>query len=793
MLERLSRNAVFLAASSLALALLITSCGGGSSNPPVPVSKPGFSTNSITITFGNQAVGTTSAAQVATLTNVGNATLTISSIQVTGPNASDYTLTNTCGSSLAPSAQCTLSVTFTPGAAGTRTASVVFTDNATGSPQTVSLTGTCIAPSVSLSATSVSFGNQPVGTTSAASAVTVTNNGAAALTFTSIAATGDFAVAASGTTCSTSAPVAPSGNCVINVTFTPTATGSRSGSLTLTDNASGSPQTMSLTGTGTAPSVSLSTTSVSFSNQAVGTTSAASPVTVTNTGTVSLTFTSIAAAGDFAVAASGTTCSTTAPVAASGSCVINVGFTPTATGSRSGSLTLTDNASGSPQTVGLDGNGTAGFVLTGSLNTARYYYTATLLNNGLVLIAGGLGSSAVLASAELYNPATGTFTPTGSLNTARFSHTATLLNNGMVLIAGGSGGGQGVAADLTSAELYNPATGTFTPTGSLNAGRAVHTATLLNNGMVLIAGGNLPPLASAELYNPTTGAFTPTGSLNYARVEHTATLLNNGMVLIAGGQGVVPIPGGQSFPGLASAELYNPATGTFTATGSLNGARFQHSATLLNNGMVLIGGGQDQNSAYLASAELYNPTTGAFTGTGSLNYALVGHTATLLNNGMVLIAGGTFGAISAELYDPATGTFTATGILNVARVVHKATLLDNGIVLVAAGFGEVGVISSAELYEPDTLTPPNLESIAITPATSTLSLGATQQFVATGTFSDGSTLQLASVTWSSSDPTVAQMTNDASNHGVGLAIAAGTVTITASAGSVSGSATLTVQ
>ena len=741
MLERLSRNAVFLAASSLALALLITSCGGGSSNPPVPVSKPGFSTNSITITFGNQAVGTTSAAQVATLTNVGNATLTISSIQVTGPNASDYTLTNTCGSSLAPSAQCTLSVTFTPGAAGTRTASVVFTDNATGSPQTVSLTGTCIAPSVSLSATSVSFGNQPVGTTSAASAVTVTNNGAAALTFTSIAATGDFAVAASGTTCSTSAPVAPSGNCVINVTFTPTATGSRSGSLTLTDNASGSPQTMSLTGTGTAPSVSLSTTSVSFSNQAVGTTSAASPVTVTNTGTVSLTFTSIAAAGDFAVAASGTTCSTTAPVAASGSCVINVGFTPTATGSRSGSLTLTDNASGSPQTVGLDGNGTAGFVLTGSLNTARYYYTATLLNNGLVLIAGGLGSSAVLASAE----------------------------------------------------LYNPATGTFTPTGSLNAGRAVHTATLLNNGMVLIAGGNLPPLASAELYNPTTGAFTPTGSLNYARVEHTATLLNNGMVLIAGGQGVVPIPGGQSFPGLASAELYNPATGTFTATGSLNGARFQHSATLLNNGMVLIGGGQDQNSAYLASAELYNPTTGAFTGTGSLNYALVGHTATLLNNGMVLIAGGTFGAISAELYDPATGTFTATGILNVARVVHKATLLDNGIVLVAAGFGEVGVISSAELYEPDTLTPPNLESIAITPATSTLSLGATQQFVATGTFSDGSTLQLASVTWSSSDPTVAQMTNDASNHGVGLAIAAGTVTITASAGSVSGSATLTVQ
>ena len=175
------------------------------------------------------------------------------------------------------------------------------------------------------------------------------------------------------------------------------------------------------------------------------------------------------------------------------------------------------------------------------------------------------------------------------------------------------------------------------------------------------------------------------------------------------------------------------------------------------------------------------------------------HTATLLNNGMVLMAGGSgndashgdFWPIlaSAELYDPATGTFAATASMNAGRNWDVAALLTNGMVLMAGGVW----VDSAELYEPATLTPPNLESIAVTPETSTLSVGGTQQFIATGTFSDGSTEQLASVTWSSSKLAVAQITNDWSNHGLGLAIAAGTVTITATDGSVSGTATLTVQ
>jgi hypothetical protein len=224
------------------------------------------------------------------------------------------------------------------------------------------------------------------------------------------------------------------------------------------------------------------------------------------------------------------------------------------------------------------------FVTTGSMSTARTIHTATLLNNGQVLIAGGNNSVGNLASAELYNPVTGTFTPTGSMTTARNYQTATLLNNGMVLIAGGQGG-----STLASAELYDPATGTFTSTGSMTTARILNTATLLNNGMVLVAGGNgtgTGAAATAELYDPATGTFTSTGSMTTARAFHTATLLNNGMVLVAGGE--------LNNTYFSTAELYDPATGTFTSTGSMATARGAHTATLLNTGMVLVAGGGRQ-------------------------------------------------------------------------------------------------------------------------------------------------------------------------------------------------------
>ncbi len=212
-----------------------------------------------------------------------------------------------------------------------------------------------------------------------------------------------------------------------------------------------------------------------------------------------------------------------------------------------------------------------------------------------MLVAGGLIIAALLTSAELYDPASGNWTATGSLNTARSFHTATLLPNGKVLVAAGVTHLIG-SSFLTSAELYDPASGSWTVTGSLNIARATYTATLLPNGKVLVAGGvSFSTLtSSAELYDPASGSWTATGSLSTARYVHTATLLPNGKVLVAAGDG-------SSF--LTSAELYDPASGSWTATGSLNTARGDHTATLLPNGKVLVAGG------YNGSVSLYQRGT----------------------------------------------------------------------------------------------------------------------------------------------------------------------------------------
>lgn len=333
------------------------------------------------------------------------------------------------------------------------------------------------------------------------------------------------------------------------------------------------------------------------------------------------------------------------------------------------------------------------FTATGSMTTTREQHAETLLSDGRVLIAGGYYTGnwwEILDSAEIYDPATGTFTPTGSMSTPRCQITATLLANGMVLIAGGAG-----SAYLASSEIYNPATGLFTPTGNMSTPRANYTATLLASGEVLVTGGATGgATATAEIYNPATGAFTPTGSMSIDRDLHRATLLNNGKVLVTGGQKT----GG---PNLASAELYDPATGLFTPTGSMSAPRDYHTATLLNNGKVLVVGA---GTPVENSADIYDPSTGIFTPTGSMSTPRGLHTATLLNNGKVLVAGGYNGSVtiaSAELYDPISGTFAATDSMFTPRLYHRATFLNNGEVLVTGGVvsqDSWNVLSSAELY-----------------------------------------------------------------------------------------------
>jgi hypothetical protein len=232
-------------------------------------------------------------------------------------------------------------------------------------------------------------------------------------------------------------------------------------------------------------------------------------------------------------------------------------------------------------------------------------HTATLLPDGKVLVAGGVDNIRAVASAELYDPATGTWAATGSMTTSRVGHTATLLPDGKVLVAGGDG--------LASAELYDPASGTWAATGSMTTSRSDHTATLLAGGRVLVAGGysdfGSRLLGSAELYDPATGDWTAAGSMTSPRILHTATLLPDGQVLVAGGAiGVSPT--GDTI--LASAELYDPASGTWTATAGMATVREFSTATLLPGGTVLMAGGK--GGAYsqpphgpLASADLYDP------------------------------------------------------------------------------------------------------------------------------------------------------------------------------------------
>jgi hypothetical protein len=678
----------------------------------VAVAAPMASLSPTTLTLASTAIGNTSAAQSVTLSNTGNAALTVSALTLS--NSADFVISGgscSAGGSVAAGSSCTVSLAFHPaaGALGTRSGSLAIAHNAAGSPGSVALSGSAtaaLAPVASMT-TSLSFGSLNVGTAGSAQTVTLSNTGNAALTLGTLSIAGSEFTVASGSTCAPGGSVPANSSCSISVGFTPAAAGSRTSSLVVTHNAAGGQSSTSLSGTGVAltPVIAVSPTTLTFS-QTVSTTSADQTVTVSNTGTAAITLSTLtlggAQAGDFQISA-GSTCTPGGSVAVSSSCLIKLAFTPSATGARSGSLTLVHNAAGSPSTITLNGTGTAAPAPAISLNAASRTFASQVINTTSAsqsVTVSNSGSAALTLSAL-------TLTGTASADFTR--------------------GGSCTATSVLAAGATCTVSFTFTPAAVGSRTASLNLVSDASNGAAVLSlsgtGAAVPvPVVSLA---PTSLAFgnQTDGVTSIAR---SVTLSNTGsgalsIASISASSGfAVSHNCGTSLAQSASCTLsvtFTPA-GLGAATGSVsvasNAAGSPHSVSLGGTGVVA--SPVLAWSPTMTSVALGSVTVGAATSTQTVN---------LLNQGpgSVTLSGFTLAGVQASAFSISGGTCTV-----------GATLTQGAACTLALDFNPAGVGSSAAILQvsstgtnpPDltltgTATAPAAAAAAVVPTTLTFS------------------------------------------------------------------------